>query len=186
MIVKMGKSPPGSKKARKSGGSEKKAAKVKVKEEPAEIVLENLKSAGVSKDLLNKQPLKSFMQRSQHEFRVYIALENAWPRKRNNIIEKREVPEQIIEMTARKYDVYQTKAFKKLFNKVWKDDELHEQMIKQVRTSIVSLCLCRCVGRLTYGIGVQRRCSAQAGHQAEGEEGDREGVPAVSAAQGGW
>ncbi|EPS93767.1 hypothetical protein FOMPIDRAFT_94622, partial [Fomitopsis schrenkii] len=132
MIVKMGKSPRGSKKAPKSGGSEKKAGKVKVKEEPAEAVLENLKAAGISKELLNKQPLKSFMQRAQHEFRVYITLENAWPRKRNNIIEKREVPERIITMTASKYEVYQTKTFKKLFGKVWKDDGLHELMIKQV------------------------------------------------------
>ena len=185
MIVKKGKSPQGSKKAPKSGGSEKKAGKVKVKEEPAEVMLENLKAAGISKELLNKQPLKSFMQRAQHELRVYIALENAWPRKRNNVIEKREVPERIIAMTASKYEVYQTKTFKKLFSKVWKDDGLHELMIKQVRISVSSVCLCICVRTLRYGIGVQGRGSAQAGHQAEGKEGGREGVPAVSAAQGG-
>ena len=75
MIVKMGKSPRGSKKALKSSTSEKKAGKVKVKKEPA---LENLKAAGISKELLNKQPLKSFMQWAQHEFQVYITLENAW------------------------------------------------------------------------------------------------------------
>ncbi|KAI0728058.1 hypothetical protein C8Q72DRAFT_885754 [Fomitopsis betulina] len=139
MIVKMGKSPRGSKKAPKSGTSEKKAGKVKVKEEPAKAMLENLKAAGISKELLNKQPLKLFIQRAQHEFQVYIVLENAWPRKWNNIIKKHEVPEHIIAMMASKYEVYQTKTFKKLFSKVWKDNKLHELMIKQVHKGAAQL-----------------------------------------------
>ena len=130
MIVKR-LSPPTSKRRTKSETAEKKA-KAKVKEELAEDDLANLTSMPVTKDLLNKDPLKGFMQRAQHEFRVYIALENAWPRKRNNVIEKREVPEQIIEMTSSKYEVYQSKAFKKLFKKVWKDDKMHDVMVKQV------------------------------------------------------
>ena len=66
-----------------------------------------------------------------NKFRVYIALLNTWLRKRSSIIEKREVPEQIIEMTAGKYEGYQGQEFQKLFRKVWKEDMLHEVMIKQ-------------------------------------------------------
>ena len=110
----------------------KSARSGKAKEEPEETMAENLMSETLTKDLLNRKPLKTFMQRAQHEFQVYIALENAWPRKRSNIIEKREVPEQIIEMTAGKYEGYQGQEFQKLFRKVWKEDTLHEVMIKQV------------------------------------------------------
>ena len=109
----------------------KSARSGKAKEELEETMAENLMSE-TPKDLLNRKPLKTFMQRAQHEFRVYIALENAWPRKRSNIIEKCEVPEQIIEMTAGKYEGYQGQEFQKLFRKVWKEDTLHEVMIKQV------------------------------------------------------
>ena len=110
----------------------KSARSGKAKEELEETMAENLMSETLTKDLLNRKPLKTFMQRVQHEFRVYITLENAWPRKRSNIIEKREVPKQIIEMTAGKYEGYQGQEFQKLFRKVWKEDTLHEVMIKQV------------------------------------------------------
>ena len=110
----------------------KSACSGKAKEELEETMAENLMWETLTKDLLNRKLLKTFMQRAQHEFRVYIALENAWLRKRSNIIEKREVPEQIIEMTAGKYEGYQGQEFQKLFCKVWKEDTLHEIMIKQV------------------------------------------------------
>ena len=87
-----------------------------------------------SKDQLGQEPMKGFMLRAQHEFRAYITLVNAWPRKQGNSIQKREVPAEIIEQIARKYDMYQAKEFQVLFKKLWADLNVRDMMIKQVGT----------------------------------------------------
>ena len=178
-------SPRASKRASKTKGT-KKGPKVKVKEETTEDSLANLTSMQLTKDLLNKDPLKGFMQRAQHEFRVYIALENAWPRKRNNVIEKREVPEQMIEMTSAKYEAYQGKAFKKLLRKVWADEKMHDLMVKQVsgRSLACSGPLRLATRHFQFVTDLQERRAAQAGRQAEGKACSREGFPSAAAAQG--
>ena len=52
-----------------------------------------------SKDMLGQEPMRSFMQRAQHQLRAYIAVVNAWPRKQGNIMEKKEVPEEMMNHT---------------------------------------------------------------------------------------
>ena len=87
-----------------------------------------------SKDMLGQEPMRSFMQRAQHRLRAYIAVVNAWPRKQGNIMEKKEVPEEMMNHTLRVNAMYQTKDFMGLYNRLWSDLHVRDAMVKQVCT----------------------------------------------------
>lgn len=78
-----------------------------------------------------KEPIKGFLHRAQQRLRVYIALENAWPRVKGDRVEKTEVPKGIIEKLAKEAK-YQSPDFKGHFMKLWGDDKLQDKMIKYV------------------------------------------------------
>ena len=83
-------------------------------------------------DPLMKEPIKSFLSRAQQELRVYIALENAWPRKRDGKIEKDDIPQGIIERLVDKNGKYQSPQFQKMFKKMWDDSKTKDRMTKYV------------------------------------------------------
>ena len=127
------------------------------------------------KEILKTQPMKGFLLRAQQEFRVYLALENAWPRSmRKGLVEKHVAPTEIIKQTCKKYSVYDTKAFRSTFNELWKQEGAKDMIVRYVRGS-VSL-LFQSLHRYP-SIGVQGGCPAPARGQAEGEARGREGIP---------
>ena len=91
------------------------------------------KAVKVSDDVLDQEPMRSFLQLAQQEFRLYIALENAWPRKKDHKIEKRQVPEEMIQKTMEKHKAYQTKQFRSAFDEHWSNLKTKENMIQRVR-----------------------------------------------------
>ena len=90
------------------------------------------KAVKVSDDPLDQEPFRSFLQLAQQEFRLYIALENAWPRKKDLKIEKWEAPEEMIQRTMNKHKTYQTKQFQSLFDEAWGNLKMKESMIRRV------------------------------------------------------
>ncbi|KAH9912832.1 uncharacterized protein B0H18DRAFT_1126742 [Fomitopsis serialis] len=85
-----------------------------------------------SDDPLTKEPMKSFLQRAQQELRVYIAVENAWPRKRGQRVEKFDVPQDIIELLVEKNAQYQADDFQETFQELWDNIKTKNRMIKYV------------------------------------------------------
>ncbi|KAH9916706.1 uncharacterized protein B0H18DRAFT_1124116, partial [Fomitopsis serialis] len=85
-----------------------------------------------SNDPLMKEPIKSFLQRAQQELRVYIAVENAWPRKRGQRVEKFDVPQDIIELLVEKNAQYQTEDFQETYQELWENTKMKNRMIKYV------------------------------------------------------
>ena len=112
----------------------KKGKKVVVKKEPMEPSPDGALIYMPSKDMLGQEPMRSFMQRAQHRLRAYIAVVNAWPRKQGNIMEKKEVPEEMMNHTLRVNAMYQMKDFMGLYNRLWSDLHVRDTMVKQVCT----------------------------------------------------
>ncbi|KAH9911206.1 uncharacterized protein B0H18DRAFT_1129018 [Fomitopsis serialis] len=88
-----------------------------------------------SDDPLTKEPMKSFLQRAQQELRVYIAVENACPRKRGQRVEKFDVPQDIIELLVEKNAQYQADDFQETF--VYKVATQVRQELKQKAKRVV-------------------------------------------------
>ena len=65
---------------------------------------------------LEKEPVKSFLQVAQQEFRVYIALENAWPRKKGRTFEQEDAPVQILRKVRDTYKQYKNESFRETYD----------------------------------------------------------------------
>ena len=102
---------------------------------------------GIPKDFLSQEPIKGFLQRAQQEFRIYLATENAWPRKKSQHIQKMEVPQDVMLNTVKKFDCYQTPQFKEAFDGLWAAPRARDKMARQV--SVQHLCY---VFRLLYPV----------------------------------
>ncbi|KAH9914244.1 uncharacterized protein B0H18DRAFT_959978 [Fomitopsis serialis] len=76
------------------------------------------------------------MWRAQQELRVYIAVENAWPRKRGQRVEKFDVPQDIIELLVEKNAQYQADDFQETFQELWDNIKTKNRMIKYVRQEL--------------------------------------------------
>ena len=102
---------------------------------------------GIPKDFLSQEPIKGFLQRAQQEFRIYLATENAWPRKKSQHIQKMEVPQDVMLNTVQKFDCYQTPQFKETFDRLWAAPRARDKMARQV--SLRHFCF---VFRLLYAV----------------------------------
>ncbi|KAI0729634.1 hypothetical protein C8Q72DRAFT_828267, partial [Fomitopsis betulina] len=74
-------------------------------------------AAGEDEDPFRPEIIKSFIYTTQQEFRLYLALENAWPCK---------------EWTRNKYKVFQTEEFKAAFDQLWSNLKLHHDLAYKV------------------------------------------------------
>ena len=128
----------------------------------------------MSDDPLEREPMRSFLLLAQQEFRVYIALENAWPRKKDNRIEKREVPEEMLEKTRKKHKTYQTKQFWALYQELWDNLKMRDAMVRRV--SIHNSSSPSTIDACIYP-GLQGSGSASPRGEAEGKARRRQGVP---------
>ncbi|KAH9912803.1 uncharacterized protein B0H18DRAFT_960774 [Fomitopsis serialis] len=101
---------------------------VKVKDKPQQKKKEKAQSKGK-----RKEPLKSFLHHAQQEFRVYLSLENAWPRvMKDGRMEKTEKPVEIMKMLMEKHERYKTERFLTAYNRAWADAVTHGRMIHYV------------------------------------------------------
>lgn len=119
----------------------------------------------LSREPFMKEPIKSFLHRAQQKLRVYIAIENAWPRVKGDRVEKIEVPRGIIEKLA-KEGKYQSPEFRKQFTQLWADDKMQDRMVKYVSKSFLR-CYQSTMIQLIV-LGLQGCCTASSRAQAEG------------------
>ncbi|KAH9910182.1 uncharacterized protein B0H18DRAFT_1130544 [Fomitopsis serialis] len=110
---------------------------VKVKDKPQQKKKEKVQSKGKRKvgrpkkvidvdnnvlETMTQEPLKSFLHHAQQEFRVYLSLENAWPRvMKDGRMEKTEKPVEIMKMLMEKHERYKTEKFLTAYNRAWAD-----------------------------------------------------------------
>lgn len=83
-------------------------------------------------NILGQEPMKTFLHLAQQEFRVYIALENAWPRVKDGHIEKIEKPLEAMAAVIEKYDKYKTKAFQAIYKEAFEDEAMKAKMVRYV------------------------------------------------------
>ncbi|KAH9927321.1 uncharacterized protein B0H18DRAFT_954453 [Fomitopsis serialis] len=121
---------------------------VKVKDKPQQKKKEKAQSKGKRKvgrpkkvidvdnnvlETMTQEPLKSFLHHAQQEFRVYLSLENAWPRvMKDGRMEKTEKPVEIMKMLMEKHERYKTERFLTAYNRAWADAVTHGRMIHYV------------------------------------------------------
>ncbi|KAH9919277.1 uncharacterized protein B0H18DRAFT_1122641 [Fomitopsis serialis] len=75
------------------------------------------KSKPDEEDILAQEPWKTLVVRAQQDLRAYLALENAWPRKRGTDVEKKSVPKRIMQDIAKHHPSYARNAeFQEDFN----------------------------------------------------------------------
>ena len=167
--------PDSSEEEQKAKGKKgKKEKKVAVKKEAKEPTLEGVLVTAASKDLLAQEPMKAFMLRAQHRLRAYIAQVNTWPRKQGNSIEKREVPEEMLEKTRKKHKTYQTEQFWALYQELWDNLKMRDAMVRRV--SIHNSSSPSTIDACIYP-GLQGSGSASPRGEAEGKARRRQGVP---------
>lgn len=115
----------------KSGGTKaegKGQGKDKIKSEEKDD--EKVPSTGA--DVLTEEPMKTFLHLAQQELRVYIALENAWPRMKEGVMQKTEVPLDIMNKLIKKHEKYRTQPFQATYRQVCADPKMKNKMAKYV------------------------------------------------------
>ncbi|KAH9928610.1 uncharacterized protein B0H18DRAFT_953861 [Fomitopsis serialis] len=93
--------------------------------------LQDVKDVKDVKELFVKEPVKSFLHKAMQELRVYIALENAWPRLKGTSMEKLTIPINIMN-DLQILQKYQTDEFQKDFAPLWSDEKIQAKMGRYV------------------------------------------------------
>ncbi|KAH9928608.1 uncharacterized protein B0H18DRAFT_1117802 [Fomitopsis serialis] len=119
------KTPPRKKKAAES-------AKAKAKPASNPVAKINYATAE-AKVIIGTELLKGFVQVVQQEFRVYLALENAWPRSRKHgFVEKTDSAAIIIKRVGEQHKAFQGEEFQAVYKILSKRREVMKYMAKQV------------------------------------------------------
>ncbi|KAH9911082.1 uncharacterized protein B0H18DRAFT_1129119 [Fomitopsis serialis] len=136
------KSEPEEKKVKAKGKAKGKANKTKGKgkAKAAGKAGANKDAPGDDDDPLAEPMIKALLQRAVQEFRLHLALENAWPRNKGGRIKKDEVPADIIMAIKKKYKVFRMPDFKEMFDARWDNQDVQDDMTGYVYRIASQFC----------------------------------------------
>lgn len=110
----------------------KSASKGKEKEKKPKVKAEAGSMKG-SKDPLEQEEIKDFLLHCNREFRVYLTLENAWPRLTDDgRVQKHEAPVEVMERVIKRNRKYQTPEFRETYDRLFDNIAMRDKMTKSV------------------------------------------------------
>ena len=89
----------------------------------------------VYEKLMEDVDVRSLLGKAQQELRVYLALENAWPRMKKGVSEKHAATADIVERLITSNVRYQREDFQKKFEPNWAFQKTKNKIIAYVRVS---------------------------------------------------
>ena len=95
----------------------------------------NEPTAGAYEKLMEDVNVRSLLGKAQQELRVYLALENAWPRMKKGVSEKHVATADIVERLITSNVRYQREDFQKKFEPNWAFQKTKHKIIAYVRVS---------------------------------------------------
>ncbi|KAH9912425.1 uncharacterized protein B0H18DRAFT_961091 [Fomitopsis serialis] len=81
---------------------------------------------------LDLEPMKSLVQHTQLEFRVYLSLENAWPRKNDKVIDRWDALLMMYDRVISKHKKYRAPKFKERYDELIEIDSIRKEMRRRV------------------------------------------------------